>query len=271
MSVPVDKPSTAAPTSPAMAATSAKPTLPALKTPVSATYPSELRSPQVATPSLVKREEGEKTPITPPAAYVDFLKALSPALMSPMPTGTSTKFTFEERPPTSRTSSASSATTFTSSSSAADKPASPASSSGSPPPPPAAADPALAAAEETKAGDAAASSDAAKTAAPEMRVTIPPPSPFVRPMSARTPRLLIPQSPFSPALRTPLSARSLHSPYSATMSPGPWSLDGKTKDTRAVSVRQVVTRTVTYTRSPVDAAHVAPLDPAPKGKRRRIK
>ncbi|KKY16761.1 hypothetical protein UCDDS831_g06825 [Diplodia seriata] len=157
MSAPVDKPSTAAPTSPAMAATSAKPTLPALKTPVSATYPSELRSPQVATPSFVKREEGEKTPITPPAAYVDFLKALSPALMSPMPTGTSTKFTFEERPPT------------------------------------------------------------------------------------------------------------------ATLSPGAWSLDGKTKDTRAVSVRQVVTRTVTYTRTPVDAAHVAPLDPAPKGKRRRIK
>ncbi|KAB2570058.1 hypothetical protein BFW01_g12337 [Lasiodiplodia theobromae] len=236
-----------------MAATSAKPTLPALKTPVSATYPSELRSPQVATPSIVKREEGEKTPITPPAAYVDFLKALSPALMSPMPTGTSTKFTFEERPPTSRTSSASSATTFTSTSSAADKPASPASSSGSPPP------------DETKAADAA------KTAATEMRVTIPPPSPFVRPMSARTPRLLIPQSPFSPALRTPLSARSLHSPYSATMSPGAWSLDAKTKDTRAVSVRQVVTRTVTYTRTPVDAGHVAPLDPAPKGKRRRIK
>ncbi|KAL1636145.1 hypothetical protein SLS58_009913 [Diplodia intermedia] len=251
-----------------MAATSAKPTLPALKTPVSATYPSELRSPQVATPSFVKREEGEKTPITPPAAYVDFLKALSPALMSPMPTGTSTKFTFEERPPTSRTSSASSATTFTSTSSAADKPASPASSSGSPPP---AATDSAPAAEEIEAGGAAASSAAAKTPATEMRVTIPPPSPFVRPMSARTPRLLIPQSPFSPALRTPLSARSLHSPYSATMSPGAWSLDGKTKDTRAVSVRQVVTRTVTYSRTPVDAAHVAPLDPAPKGKRRRIK
>ncbi|KAK7734417.1 hypothetical protein SLS57_000111 [Botryosphaeria dothidea] len=255
-----------------MAATSAKPALSALKTPVSATYPSELRSPHVATPTFVKREEGEKTPITPPAAYVDFLKALSPVLMSPLPTGASTKFTFEERPPTSRTSSASSATTLTSTSSAAtEKPASPATSQASSP---SASSDSAKSTDGAKSGDASTSSDAAKTApasATEMRVTIPPPSPFVRPMSARTPRLRIPPSPFSAGMRTPLSAHSLHSPYSATMSPGAWSLDGKTKDTRAVSVRQVVTRTVTYSRTPVDDAPPAPLDPAPKGKRRRIK
>ncbi|KAL1618976.1 hypothetical protein SLS56_010294 [Neofusicoccum ribis] len=246
-----------------MAATSTKPALAALKTPVSATYPSELRSPHLGTPTLVKREDGEKTPISPPVAYVDFLKALSPVLMSPLPTGVGSKFTFEERPPTSRTSSASSATTLTSTSSAptADKPASPATSHAS--------SPSDSAAPSDAASDAAAK--AAPASATEMRVTIPPPSPFVRPMSARTPRLRIPPSPFSAGVRSPMSARSLHSPYSATMSPGAWSLDGQNKDTRAVSVRQVVTRTVTYSRTPVEAGHVAPLDPAPKGKRRRIK
>ena len=82
-----------------MATTDAKPVLSTLKTPVSATYPSELRSPMVhsaSTPTFLKREESLKreellkTPISPPSAYLDFLKTLSPVLMSPLPTGTST-------------------------------------------------------------------------------------------------------------------------------------------------------------------------------------
>ncbi|KAF2141683.1 uncharacterized protein K452DRAFT_298355 [Aplosporella prunicola CBS 121167] len=216
-----------------MATSTAKPVLPPLKTPVSATYPSELCS-----PSLLKRDDGEKTPITPPPAYVDFL-----ALMSPAPTSTSASFSFADKPDSPATS----------------QPSSRASSCSKPDPAPV---------------SAPVSAPAPSSARSDMRVTVPPPSPFPRPLSARTPRLRIPQSPFSAGLRSPMSAHSLHSPYSAALSPGVWSLDGKARDgssTRAVSVRQVVTRTVTYSRSPLEASNVAQLDPAPKGKRRRIK
>lgn len=106
------------------------------------------------------------------------------------------------------------------------------------------------------------------------RVTIPP-SPFVKPAprSARTPRRLhIPQSPFSPAV--PGSAHSVNSPYISTpLSSTPWSASFESKDANPdahgqpgrYSVRQVVTRTVTYCRTP--------LEPAPNGnlwKRRKI-
>ena len=37
--------------------TATKPKLPSLKTPMSATYPSEIRSPMVATPTWMKRED----------------------------------------------------------------------------------------------------------------------------------------------------------------------------------------------------------------------
>lgn len=250
-----------------------KPVLAALKTPLSATYPSELRSPMATvatTPTIIKREEGMKTPITPPAAYVDFLKALSPVLMSPLATGTSTKFVFP--PPTERHDSTTSISSFASSGSsvsngAAERPASP------------------------KGANSKSSSRSSsccncevptkKRALPseEMKINIPPPSAFVRPaaVSARTPRRLqIPQSPFSPVnggtLRSPMSAHSVHSPYSSAMSPRDWDGEKGKGTSRAVSVRQVVTRTVTYSRTPVEAT--APplplLSEAPKGKRRKV-
>ncbi|KAF2842961.1 hypothetical protein M501DRAFT_926345 [Patellaria atrata CBS 101060] len=227
-----------------MATTTTKPQLSALKTPASATFPSELRSPMVGTPTYIKLEDGKKTPITPPAAYVDFLKALSPVLMSPLATGQSTKFnfTFEkplpsatsvptDRPSPTRTSSAQSFASTTSSccSCNQDKKENP------------------------------------KPKPVDLRVAVPD-SPFTRPppMSARTPRRLhIPQSPYSPAgIRSPLSAHSVHSPYSAAMSPREYPWDSETGRKRSVSVRQVVTRTVTYCSTP--------LDPAPKGKRRKL-
>ncbi|KAF2265662.1 hypothetical protein CC78DRAFT_183762 [Lojkania enalia] len=251
-----------------MAATDSKPALSTLKTPLSATYPSELRSPMVhsavhsaATPTFIKREEALKTPITPPSAYLDFLKTLSPVLMSPMPTGTSTKFVFEGNRQAftpSVTSSATSAS-FTSTSGATDKatPTSPASSRAS----------------------SCCNCDSSKQEPPKSApptkvntVTIPPPSPFTRPQSARTPRLYIPQSPYSPAsVRSPASAHSASSPYSA-VSPKSWDLDKKTGRTRRVSVREVVTRTVTYSTTPVDpkAPGFPQIDPAPRGKRRKL-
>jgi hypothetical protein len=104
-------------------------------------------------------------------------------------------------------------------------------------------------------------------------VTIPPPSPFTRPQSARTPRLYIPQSPYSPAaVRSPASAKSIQSPFSAVSSPKPWDAEKKTGRSRRVSVREVVTRTVTYSRTPVDAKapQFPQIDPAPRGKRRKV-
>ncbi|KAF1996129.1 hypothetical protein P154DRAFT_326721 [Amniculicola lignicola CBS 123094] len=247
-----------------MATTDRKPTLSTLKTPLSATYPSELRSPMIhsaSTPTFIKREESLKTPITPPSAYLDFLKTLSPALMSPLPTGTSTKFVFEANRPTSMASVTSSASggSFTATSAPAEK-----------------------SSESTPASSRASSCcncDNAKQEPPKTAplakvdtVTIPPPSPFQRPQSARTPRLYIPQSPYSPAtIRSPSSAHSLNSPYSA-VSPKTWDLEKKTGRSRRVSVREVVTRTVTYTNTPVDqkAPNFPQIDPAPRGKRRKI-
>ncbi|KAJ4301060.1 hypothetical protein N0V90_003150 [Kalmusia sp. IMI 367209] len=263
-----------------MAATDSMPTLSALKTPVSATYPSELRSPfplSASTPTFaaIKREEAIKTPITPPTAYLDFLKTLSPVLMSPMSTGTSTKFVFEGNRPTSMasvTSSASSAS-FTSTSGPADKVKS------------ATSTPATSRASSCSNSDRVKQEPAQETpmSAPlpkeqpkEQTVTIPPPSPFRRPSSARTPRLYIPQSPYhSPAtVRSPASANSANSansPYSA-VSPRTWEVERKTGRTRRVSVREVVTRTVTYSSTPVDtkAPSFPQIDPAPRGKRRKL-
>ncbi|EOA80991.1 hypothetical protein ACJQWK_09722 [Exserohilum turcicum] len=248
-----------------MAATDSKPTLATLKTPVSATYPSELRSPMVTsatTPMFanIKREDSDlKTPITPPTAYLEFLKNLSPVLSSPMSTGTSCKFVFGESRPTSGTSSASSAS-FTSTCAPADKdsPASSRCSSWS---------------ECDTAKDDCKEPPMSAPATKIQTVTIPPPSPFRRPHSARTPRLYIPQSPYSPAaVRSPASAKSIQSPFSAVSSPKTWEADKKTGRSRRVSVREVVTRTVTYSRTPVDAKapQFPQIDPAPRGKRRKV-
>ncbi|KAF9730536.1 hypothetical protein PMIN06_012609 [Paraphaeosphaeria minitans] len=266
-----------------MATTHSKPALSALKTPVSATYPSELRSPMVfsaTTPTFasLKREDTIKTPITPPTAYLDFLKTLSPVLMSPMSTGTSEKFVFHGNRPTSMASVTSSASSgsFTITSGPADKDKSTAST------------PATSRASSCSNCDHIKQEPKEPTEEPpvtaplpkeqpkEQTVTIPPPSPFRRPSSARTPRLYIPQSPYhSPAnVLSPASAnsaKSTKSPYSA-VSPRTWEVEKKTGRTRRVSVREVVTRTVTYSSTPVDtkAPSFPQIDPAPRGKRRKV-
>ncbi|KAK5133656.1 hypothetical protein LTR08_007510 [Meristemomyces frigidus] len=240
-----------------------------LQTPGSGTFPSELRSPMAGSPSFMKQRENDlKTPITPPSAYLDFLRNMTPAMMSPAPTSTSARFSFNEKsleksfdrpsqtpgekltisPPTSQPalsrnvsyeSTTSTATTSSMSS--------------------------------TASSASAASTARARPDSP--RVTIPP-SQFAKPAprSARTPRRLhIPQSPFSPVLG---SAHTIASPYVSTpLSAAPWSASFESRDANAetsgqpgkVSVRQVVTRTVTYCRTP--------LEPAPNGnlwKRRKV-
>ncbi|RYP22301.1 hypothetical protein DL767_009089 [Monosporascus sp. MG133] len=61
-----------------------KPKLAQLTTPVTATFPSELsalsaKTPLSAVPDFIKEEfpNSEKTPITPPLAYMDFLRSMS--------------------------------------------------------------------------------------------------------------------------------------------------------------------------------------------------
>ena len=310
-----------------------------LDTPVSATYPSELRSPLIGTPTFIKREEDMKTPITPPTAYVDFLKALSPTLMSPLATSSSQRFPVNEgeRAEKRKSSEASNEGTHepskTSNSSNSAAPTSSPRNESVPSHPPLSRNVSTestdsvattattnsAASAESVASAASApasvqsntsrprSTTSTSTTRPELPhpIQIPPPSAsaYSRPASARrTPRgnslhMHIPgvSSPYSPSVPSPLSAgarstRSIQSPfasalspYSATMSPyttsaGPWSANAmspRDRETQGqlaspvtgggssrVSVRQVVTRTVTYSRTP--------LDPAPKGKRRRV-
>lgn len=251
LTLAMEKPLPPTPTINTISPKSPKPNLPALKTPRSATLPSELprspvpghlaksatlpselpRSPVPGHLEVVKVEDDLKTPITPPTAYTEFLKALSPAVSTPS-TGRSPIF--------DRLSGKSTPIT---------QPSSAASCMCSGP-------------DSLKASSA----------------PIIPPSPYMRPPnSARTPtglkRLRIPQSPaWSPSTDSPKSsARSstIRSPFS----PADWSIDGKTRyfeaprsgTHRTVSVRQVVTKTITYTKSPI-----TPLDPAPKGKKRRL-
>lgn len=232
-----------------------------LQTPGSGTFPSELRSPMVASPSLLKKDDALKTPITPPSAYLDFLKNMSPALMSPLPTGTSTHFKFPAEKTSNRISEV-----------GVDKPIHS----------PAASQPALsrntsfesASSSSTSSTESVVSHSSANTTSrskPQSpRITIPPSSfAMPAPRSSRTPRRLhIPQSPFTPALS---SAHSMPSPYSGTpLSAAPWSATYSPRDADPeangkpgkVSVRQVVTRTVTYCRTP--------LEPAPRGKRRKL-
>ncbi|KAF2405409.1 hypothetical protein EJ06DRAFT_535319 [Trichodelitschia bisporula] len=238
-------------------ATTSKPTLPSLKTPLSASYPSELRSPFTPHTTHFKREADlpEKTPITPPAAYLDFISKLSP---------------------TPRANSCSSTST-TSTTTDSRKPSPPASSSidkaFAPPPLP-----------QSARLPHTSSSSSAPTPQSARLPPATPTSPFAHPHSARTPRRLVipPASPYSPAsMRSPLgSAASVYSPYSAgAYSAGLTSgglnsgalaspRDGEGK-TRAVSVRQVVTRTVTYSRPAVREGGVL-VEPVPVSRKRKV-
>ena len=212
---------------------SPKPTLPALKTPITASLPSELpRSPLPGRLEVIKQEEEDiKTPITPPHAYTEFLRTLSPAVSTPS-TGRSPIFDriSGKSTPLTQPSSANSCL--------------------------------------------CSSHDTSKTNSAPMV----PPSPFMRPPnSARTPTLLrklrIPQSPaWSPVTDSPKSS-AMSSAHRSPFSPADWVVDGKARyfegpkscTHKPVSVRQVITKTVTYTRTPI-----TPLDPAPKGKKRRL-
>ncbi|TGO28972.1 hypothetical protein BPAE_0020g00170 [Botrytis paeoniae] len=208
-----------------------KPKLPQLKTPMSSTFPSELsalsnsaRSPLPGYADfIIKQEDSIKTPITPPLAYTDFLKTMNSPIV--------TEIKCSRPTPTSAPSSES----LTSS----------------------------------EGSDCSCNCDAHKSPATSV-----PPTPFNYPTSAPSSailgRLRIPASPASSYAESPLSARSPFSARSAR-SPYDWDLRAKgryfdikpQKQTRSSvrQVREVVTRTVTYTPR---------MSPAPKGKRRKV-
>ncbi|KAI9931220.1 hypothetical protein MW887_010882 [Aspergillus wentii] len=205
---------------------SKKPVLHPLKTPKTAIFPSELHDgPLSSVSDNVKQEDGAmSTPITPPAAYTEFLKALTPVFTSPASAGVNfPKFPFDKsvNSPTSQPASA---------------------VSGS-----------FALSEPVKSATA----------------SLPPPTPFAAPQhpkrelpNPRRLRIPHPQSlRFSPVTDSPRSATTLRSPFS----PSDWKIRyfeaPRSSGGKSVSVRQVVTRTVTYKRTQLEAP--------PKGKRRK--
>ncbi|ETI26919.1 hypothetical protein G647_10018 [Cladophialophora carrionii CBS 160.54] len=211
-----------------------RPVLPPLQTPKSASFPSEIVGTPVSCASAVIKQENAslKTPITPPVAYTEFLKALTPSLASPPPSALQRSLSDEST--CTRYSMISNASTSSSlSSSRSESHKSPSSSV--------------------------------------------PPTPYSRRTPTALRRLRIPHSPaFSPSTcgpspRTAVSGMSTGGIYSP-FSPADWNCESATRRffeaprsacTKPVSVRSVVTRTVTYKRSP-------PLDPAPKGKKRKV-
>ncbi|KHN96463.1 uncharacterized protein MAM_05752 [Metarhizium album ARSEF 1941] len=222
-----------------------KPRLEKLSTPVTATFPSEITSAATATPlsalAFLSRPEPDlvKTPISPPSAYTDFLsKAMalnSPAL-------------------TSADSSPGSARTDPETESA--KPCS-----------------------KHEQSSPASSAVSSKPSPPPTAPVVPPsPFPTSAPMSAPPtgpasfPSLRLPPSPAISSIDSPLSAGTLRSPFSAASVHSVFDWDAalkarfsdkkhKSSRTRVRHIREVVTRTVTYTPR---------MDPAPRGKRRKV-
>lgn len=201
-----------------------KPVLPPLKTPKTATFPSELHNDSLYSRSDIKTENSLTTPITPPLAYTEFLKALTPVFNSPIsPAASFSKFPIEKMMASISQPSTATSVSF------------------------------------PNGGDFVKSA------------TISPDSPYAPPISARSfssgrKRLRISTAKacgkeMSPTTDSPLSATTAYSPFS----PADWKLrymeGSRSATVKPVSVRQVVTRTITYKRTP--------LDPPPKGKRRR--
>ncbi|KAI4868572.1 hypothetical protein F4820DRAFT_444983 [Hypoxylon rubiginosum] len=212
-----------------------KPKLAQLTTPVTATFPSELsalsaKTPLSAVPDFIKEEfpSSAKTPISPPTAYMDFLKAMS--VSSPVLPGKRSGSTSSDDD--SALSTPSSEQTDCSCKCGNHK-----SPNGVPPSPfpshPMSAPPTGA------------------TSFPSLHM---PPSPAVSTLD----------SPLSATARSPFSARSVRSPFDWEAAlKSRYAQDCRAQKSSAKSVRhirEVVTRTVTYTPR---------MDPAPKGKRRK--
>ncbi|KAI0596997.1 hypothetical protein F4775DRAFT_271041 [Biscogniauxia sp. FL1348] len=219
-----------------------KPKLAQLTTPVTATFPSELsalsaKTPLSAVPDFIKEEfpGSNRTPISPPTAYMDFLKAMSAAPSPVVPekrSGSGASTPEEESAQESAPSTASSEQTDCSCKCGNHK--------------------SLAAIPASPFPNHPMSAPATgATSFPSLHV---PPSPAV----SNT------DSPLSATVRSPFSARSVRSPFDWEAAlKSRYAQDCRAQKSTGKSVRhirEVVTRTVTYTPR---------MNPAPKGKRRR--
>lgn len=205
------------------AKTSTKPVLQPLQTPKTSTFPSEEipRAHPSKADSKADEEKSLLSPITPPVAYTEFLKAMTPIFHSPVsPAMSFSRCLPIERLPVSATSvSQPSTATSVSFPEDVDFVKSETISPESPPP-------------------------SAKSVGGRKRLRI-----STAKAAARK------------GVDSPRSAAASCSPFS----PADWKVryfDGPRQSTgKSVSIRQVVTRTVTYRQTS--------LEPAPKGKRRR--
>ena len=229
---------------------SVKPKLEKLATPVTSNFPSAINSANTATPSsalpVFKYPDVDfvRTPISPPPAYADFLsKAMS--LNSP---AVSSLEASPESAPTSAVSDKSENSSKTSLSSSKDDSSPPTSRGSSKASPPVSA---ISPSTYTQLPMSAPPTGAATF--PSLKL---PPSPAISnydsPISAAS------------SLRSPFSARSVRSVFDWDAALKARYADQKRAKTSRTSVRhirEVVTRTVTYTPK---------MEPAPRGKRRRV-
>lgn len=219
---------------------SVKPILPPLKTPKTEIFPSQLHNGSTSSISDYIKQEDLSTPITPPTAYTEFLKALTPVFTGPMSASLGFPQYLGDKAsnatsPTSQPASAFSESTFS------DSVRSPTVSL--PPPTPNSAAPSR------------------RSFHGRLRIQ----SSLKFSPSADSPRSATPRS-ATPWSAAPKSATTLRSPFS----PSDWTLryydsprSAKPVSTKPVSVKQVVTRTVTYKRTQLEAP--------PKGKRRKCR
>ncbi|KAK2746673.1 hypothetical protein FQN57_003017 [Myotisia sp. PD_48] len=210
-------------------APSAKPVL-ALKTPKSAAFPSELHdSPLFSSKTESIKHDFMKTPITPPQAYTDFLRTLTPILTSPAPlSANKDKDTFSSFSyPNSAYLTSSACMTCQHKS-------------------PIPATPASATSPVHIHHHHYHQCDKPRHAPRSVKPVIRRLSPKASPSTA---------SPSSGCIKSPLSNSESSTETGTTQYPTCSSCS------RPVRVRHVVTRTITYKRTP--------LEPAPKGKRRK--
>lgn len=278
-----------------MATTMSRPAPPALDTPASATFPSELKSGFPTSQTvMVKQEEPQKTPISPPAAYLDFLAKRSSRNISPPSSATFNPTLLEKPPLTSNQSTesiATEATVQTISTESESVPIESAAAESAAPEPPARIDSPDSQA-SVKSSNSAGSQEGVAgpskskamsridTSSRPRRISTGPISPFGgMPDSARTPRrLCIPQSPYSPRLQSPMTpggavslvspvTTTIISPVGALMSPYSAALSPKDLDSprNQLTLKQVMTRTVTIARPPAPI-----MEPVPASKKRRI-
>ncbi|EGD88639.1 hypothetical protein H112_03558 [Trichophyton rubrum D6] len=214
-------------------APTAKPTLAPLKTSKSPTFPSELHDSPLFSGKTesIKQEDFLRTPITPPTAYTDFLKTVTPIVASP---SSSKDKSFDRLAVSISHSSTATSPYFCNCSNSCRKSPTVASITSSP----------VALHHHYRSSDRVRKTP---TSAKPLRISAP--SPKLTSPSFDSPRCCSARSPLPPPdWITESTARQTETPRCSSCS-------------RPISVRHVITRTITYKRTA--------LEPAPKGKRRK--